>query len=138
MLKLVDYEYYQNTYGGTSIPSASIFNQYSLKASSKVNYYTSNRIDADIMSQESLGDNIRNTTCEIAELLYSQDQLIAKLNSDTSIKASETVGPHSVSYVNKFSLQSQRILSNNELEKECYKICYINLVQTGLMYRGTF
>lgn len=137
MLNLVTYEYYTNTYGGTSIPSAS-FNKYSLKASSKINHYTSNRITEDIMSQEPLGDNIKNTACEIAELLYSQDQLIANQNNDVSIKASETVGPHSISYVNKLSLQSQRILSSNELEKESYKICYTNLVQTGLMYRGVF
>lgn len=137
MLNLVTYEYYQNTYGGTSIPSAS-FNKYSLKASSKINHYTSNRINEEIMNQEPLGDNIKNTACEIAELLYSQDQLIANLNNSESIKASETVGPHSVTYVNKFNLQSQRILTSDELDKECYKICYTNLVQTGLMYRGIY
>lgn len=132
MLNLVDYEYYSKIYGGSSIPESS-FNKYSLKASSKVNHYTFNRIN-----DSNIDDNIRNATCEIIDLLVSQDQLIAKQSDDTLTKASETVGPHTVSYVNKSNLQAQRILNSNDLEKECYKICYTYLADTGLMYRGVY
>ena len=58
------------------------------------------------------------------------------LSSDTKIKASETVGPHSVTYINKTSYQEKKILSNEELEYQCYQICLKHLALTGLMYRG--
>jgi len=132
MLKeLVDYTYYILKYGGDSSIPRSSFKEYSLKASSKINYFTFNRINSAI-----LDDNIRNTTCEICNLLFVQDKLQAKLNDDKSVKASETVGPHSVTYVNKTNLQIDKILSKEELDKECYRICYEHLAHTGLMYRG--
>ncbi len=131
LTELVDYEYYSKTYEDSSIPESS-FKKYSLKASSKVNYYTSNRINELILS-----DNIRNTVCEIAELIYKQDLLKTNILDNSSKEvASETVGPHSKSYVNKSNLQSQHILSESELDRECYKICYEYLVHTGLMFRG--
>ena len=130
LTKLVDYEYYSKNYGGSSIPESS-FQKKVIEASSKVNYYTSNRINKDV-----LNDNIRNTTCEIAEFIYSQDILKEKVLSDEKSKASETVGPHSVTYVNNKSYQEKRILTNDELDYECYKICYRYLVLTGLMCRS--
>lgn len=127
---LIDYEYYSKKYGGSSIPESS-FQKKAIEASSKVNYYTSNRINKDV-----LNDNIRNTICEIAEFIYSQDILKEKVLSDEKSKASETVGPHSVTYVNNKSYQEKRILTNDELDYECYKICYRYLVLTGLMCRS--
>ncbi|MGM9879490.1 MAG: hypothetical protein ACI31R_05680 [Bacilli bacterium] len=128
---LVDYEYYSKIYGGSSIPESS-FKKEVIDASSKINYYTSNRINKDI-----LDDNIKNTTCEIAELIYSQNQLKEKvLSSEQKEKASETVGPHSVTYINKTSYQEKKILSAEELEYQCYQICLKHLALTGLMYRG--
>lgn len=129
LTELVNYNYYKDTYGGSSIPESS-FKNIIIEASSKVNHYTSSRITAEILNEQ-----IQNTTCEIAELLFNQKELITHLNDDTS-KASETVGPHSVSYLNKSTIQSQQILSKKELEIECYRICYRYLVHTGLMYRG--
>lgn len=131
MLNLIDYEYYSKTYGGSSIPESS-FNEYSLKASSKVNHYTFNRIN-----ESNINDNIRNTACEIIDLLFSQVHLIKK-QVDDKIIASETVGPHSINYVNNSSSKEKRILSQEELEKECYRICYEYLASTGLMYRGVY
>lgn len=130
LTELVDYEYYTKTYGGSSIPESS-FKEHSINASSKINQYTSRRIN-----EENINDNIKNTACEVANLLFEQEQLKAKLNNDKFSVASETVGPHSITYINKSSLQAQRILSSAELEKECYKICYNHLAHTGLMYRG--
>lgn len=130
LTKIVDYDYYSDTYEGSSIPGSS-FNKYSISASSKVNFYTSNRID-----ETNLDNNIKNTICEIAEILYKQDVLIEKTENDTKEIASETVGPHSVSYVNKSGIQIQRILSTEELERKIYSICYEKLANTGLMFRG--
>ncbi|MBR1386305.1 MAG: hypothetical protein IJ568_05705 [Bacilli bacterium] len=129
----ITYINYQKIYGGNIIPNNS-FKKYSSNASSRIAYFTSNRV-SKVENAEILL-NVFSATCEIAELLYNQDQLIAKQNDDTSTKASETVGPHSVSYVNKSNLQSQRIMKSNELEQECYKICSRYLAKYGLMYRG--
>ena len=61
-----------------------------------------------------------------------------KIISDDKLKASETVGPHSVTYVNNKTYQEKSILTSDEIDYECYKICYRYLVNTGLMYRGAF
>ena len=66
---LIDYDYYTKQYGGSSIPESS-FNKESIKASSRVNYYTKNRIN-----EENINDDIKNATCEIADFIYSQDTL---------------------------------------------------------------
>lgn len=132
MLELVDYKYYQSDYEGSSIPESS-FRKMVIKASEKINYYTQNRI-----SNENITDTIRNTTCQIAELIFEQESLKEKIvNYDENKEvASETLGPKSISYVNKSSQQSNLIMSSDELEKEIYKICYQSLVHTGIMYRG--
>lgn len=130
LTKIVDYDYYSDVYGGSSIPESS-FDKYSINASSKVNHYTSNRINESI-----LNDNIKNTICELADVLYRQDLLIEKTENDTKEISSETVGPHSVSYTSKSNVQAQRIMSTEELEKKCYSICYEKLANTGLMFRG--
>ncbi len=133
MLELVDYEYYKTIYEGSSIPESS-FKKMVIEASNKVNYYTQDRINSD-----NITNKIRNVTCEIAELIFEQENLKEKIiNYDESNKeiASETLGPRSISYVNKSSQQSNLINSKDELEREIYKICYQSLVRTGLMYRG--
>ena len=62
--------------------------------------------------------------------------LIENAENNTKEIASETVGPHSVSYVNKSGIQIQRILSTEELGEKIYSICYEKLANTGLMFRG--
>lgn len=129
---LIDYDYYTKQYGGSSIPESS-FNKESIKASSRVNYYTKNRIN-----EENINDDIKNATCEIADFIYSQDTLKENVIGNNSDKASETVGPHSVTYINKSSIQDKHILSDSELDKECYQICLRQIGYTGLMYRGVY
>ena len=139
---LVDYKYYSSTecYGGSSIPESS-FKPKAIEASNKVNYYTFNRIDEEILNQEKIGDNIKDITCQIAELLFEQEKLKNKV-SQSSIEskevASETLGPHSISYVNKANIQAAQILSEEELESKIYKIVYQALIHTSLMYRGIY
>lgn len=129
LTELVDYDFYIDNYEGSSIPESS-FKNMSIKASAYVNKNTYNRI-----KESNIDDNIKNCTCEIADLLYSQD--IKKLKiEDIKMVASETVGKHSKTYVNNSNLIDKQILSDSELETSCYKICYKYLVSTGLMYRG--
>ncbi len=130
LTKLIDYNYYSKIYGGSSIPESS-FDKYSIKSSSQINLFTSNRITDD-----NITESIKNAVCEVAELIYNQEMLVNKIEDDSKEVASETVGPHSKSYVNKSNLKSQRILTKEELNKECYRICYTYISSTGLMFRG--
>lgn len=129
LTKLVDYDYYFYKYGGSSIPAPS-FGGMSIRASVYINRYTYNRVNND-----NLNDMVRNATCEIAELLYSQDRKKENIENNKII-ASETVGSHSKNYVNNLSLIDKQILTEKELESACYRICYKHLATTGLMYRG--
>lgn len=126
---LVDYDYYTDTYEGSSIPESS-FNNYAIKASTYVNKNTFNRITKD-----DVDEIIKNCTCEVAELLYSQDKKKQTL-TDNKIVASETVGSHSKTYVNNLSYVDKDVLTESELETNIYRICYRYLIATGLMYRG--
>lgn len=130
LTKLIDYNYYSKVYGGSSIPESS-FDKYSTKSSSQINLFTSNRITDD-----NITESIKNAVCGVAELIYNQEMLVNKIEDDSKEVASETVGPHSKSYVNKSNLKSQRILTKEELNKECYRICYTYISNTGLMFRG--
>ena len=129
---LIDYDFYTKKYGGSSIPESSFLKKAN-DASSKVNYYTFNRINED-----NVNDNIRNTACQVAELLFEQEKLKLKLYSDEKEISNESMGPRSIGYVNKTNLLSNRVLNEEELGKSIYNICYQNLVYTGLMYRGVF
>lgn len=130
----VEYSDYKSEYKGILIPKDS-FDSFAMKASSIVNYYTFDRIDKENIEDHVL-IKVIFATCEIAELLYEQNQLKENQNDDKSIVASETVGPHSKTYVNKSNLQSQRILNKKDLDVECYNICLKHLSRSGLMYRG--
>ena len=129
-----EYSDYKSEYKGIIIPKDS-FDSYAMKASSRINYFIFNRINLETI-EDSILIKVIFATCEIAELLYNQEQLIQKQNDDKITIASENVGPHSKTYVNKSNLQAQRILNNKELEKEGYNICLKYLSRTGLMYRG--
>lgn len=130
----VEYSDYKSEYKGILIPKDS-FDSFAMKASSVVDYYTFNRINIETI-EDTLLTKVIFATCEIAELLYEQNQLKENQNDDKSIVASETVGPHSKTYVNKSNLQSQRILNKKDLDVECYNICLKHLSRSGLMYRG--
>ncbi len=135
---LANYEYYITTYGGSSIPSPS-FPKKVMEASSKVNYYTFNRINDEILQDEIVGNTIHNITCQISDLLFEQENLKLKIvNDENKEVASESLGPRSISYVNQSNLKEKHILSEEELEQKIYKIIYQALVHTGLMYRGAY
>lgn len=135
---LANYEYYIADYGGSSIPSPS-FPKKVMEASDKVNYYTFNRIDKEVLQDEIIGNAIRNITCQIADLLFEQEKLKLKIvNDENKEVASESLGPRSISYVNKSNLKANQLLSEEELEDKIYKIIYQALVHTGLMYRGVY
>lgn len=133
MLKLIEYKDYQDYIGNSeanNVPESS-FDKYCVDSCRRIIRYTSNRINKDNITED-----IKVTICQMIDLLYSQDKLISKMNDDKTDISSESVGPHSKSYVNKASFREKQILSMNELDRQCYIICYNNLVHTGLMFRG--
>lgn len=112
----VDYEFYKNEYEGSIIPQNS-FKALALKASAFLDYITFDRIH----DLEEVEDNIRFATCSIMESMQ-------KFNNDGGIKASESTGNYSVSYVvNNMPSSEGQIY---------YKEAEMYLGNTGLLYRG--
>lgn len=127
----VDYKFYSDTFKGTNIPKES-FEKLAQEASRKINCFTYGRIKED-----SITDGIKSATCSVADVLYEQKKLKSKIQDENQKEvSSETVGPHSKSYVNKTNLQSQLIKSERELNCSLHRICKEFLGDTGLMYPG--
>lgn len=115
----VTYEYYNSTYGGSTIPSEQ-FTSYERKARTFLNQITFDRLTGESVT---ITDNVKECLCEIMECNYNLD------NSEQTIQ-SETVDSHSVTYaVNK------TVLEETEQQKY-YKIAKRYLSNTGLLYRG--
>lgn len=134
MKELTNYEYYMVDYKSELVPQES-FDKLMIKATSRVNYFTSNRISSSTLEDENISTQVQNCVCEIIELLYTQEQLKEALVEKKQVQ-SETVGPISKTYSNNLNLISQRILNDTELDESIYQICVTYLGHTGLMYRG--
>lgn len=134
-MSYVNYNYYTNNFYGTLIPETN-FNKKALEASSKVKYFTSNKID-----RNNISDDIKNATCTIAELLYKQekmkDSITNQIDENKKI-ASETLGPRSITYSDNTQEISKMILSDSDLNKKILQICREYLSNTELMYRGFY
>lgn len=130
-MSYVDYKFYKENFNGASIPEQS-FNKLAIEASRKIKCFTFNRITEDTITED-----IKLATCSVADTLYKQEQLKNKIQDEKQKElSSETVGPHSKSYVNKSNLQTQLIKSERELNKTLYQICKEYLSDTDLMYPG--
>lgn len=126
MKSYVDFDYYSKEYNGTLIPKES-FDKMSVEASQKINYFTQNRIVEE-------KEVIKYTTCLIADEIMKNENLKNTISNDKEV-ASESVGPHSVSYVNKATIQKEQIKDYITLNRCLYNICLENL-PNELMYRG--
>ena len=126
MKSYVDFDYYSKEYNGTLIPEKS-FPKASVEASQKINYFTQNRIVEKT-------EVIKYTTCLIADEIMKNENLKNTISNDKEV-ASESVGPHSVSYVNKVTIQKEQIKDDITLNRCLYNICLENL-PNELMYRG--
>lgn len=116
MTSFVDYKYYKDTYGGTSVPS-SIFTRLAIQASYKVNNYTMGRAE----KLENPTEEIKLATCSVIDKIYA-------IENDGGVKVSETVGKHSVTYSDSSS--------NTTEDKLYYRTALTYLANTGLLYRG--
>jgi len=112
----VTYEYYLGTYGGRHASTVA-FPGLEVRASSLVNYLTTNRVTEDTLTEP-----IKMAVCEIVDALEKLDQ------TDGRVITSESVGTsQSMSYdVSKTSPELTRAKS----------ILMRYIGHTGLMYRG--
>ncbi len=109
-----DYTHYTQQFRGQMIPEAA-FLALARKTSSYLDYVTFNRLRRMAI----VPDEAKDACCALAELLYKAEETEGKAI------AAETVGKHSVSYVEQESIKQQM-----------QGIASQYLAHTGLMYRG--
>jgi hypothetical protein len=123
MTAYADFEYYQDTYGGTAIALAD-FSALAIRASYMIDYLTLDRasdvIDADTPAADVTA--IKLATCAIADCIQDINERSGQIQS-------EKVGGYSVTYTPTptSSLSDDARMS---LAAKRY------LAKTGLMYRG--
>ena len=117
MNQYADYVFYCNDYCGYKIKTASEFNRMAIEASAYLDQITLGRIcEPD--------EAVKMAVCAISDVNFSQ----FKYENEKEV-ASETVGPHSVSYVKKSKTKS-------DFQKEKLEKANLYLANTGLLYRG--
>lgn len=119
MKQYADYSFYQNVFKGKLINSEDAFDRTAIEASLFLNESTLGRINEPVVI-----DEVKMAVCAVAEIIHKE----YVQNNEDQI-ASESVGPHSVSYVKK-------IKTAEEYTKEKQKVVRLYLSGTGLLYRG--
>ena len=132
-----DYEYYANTFLGTSIEPTS-FDRYAKRASDYIDYITFGK--AEKFSDDS---RVKDACCAIAEQMQLEEkaQNIVTNSLDNAIAnngevTSETVGEWSVSKTTGLSAAASSKDYRSALRGEMYAIAQQYLLTTGLLYRG--
>ncbi|NFS12786.1 hypothetical protein FDE77_16355 [Clostridium botulinum] len=116
MQNYVDYNFYKESYGGTSVPQGS-FLRFSVKASAYIDKITFGRVK-----------RLENIPTEVKFAICSTMDCMKKIEDDGGVISSESEGNHSVSYVDGISTMSE--------EKKLYETAILFLADTGLLYRG--
>ena len=127
MATYVDFTYYEDTFQGTTVASGD-FDALALRASAVIDRLTFQRAAAIITADEVAADvtGIKMATCAVLDELYNQSQA----DSDKAIK-SESVGGHSVSYVDNAELKK----TNLDKQRDAAKLW---LESTYLMFPGFY
>ena len=125
----VDFIYYRDSFGGTTIPEAN-FNKYERKARVFIDDVTFDRLKNDATL---IDDTVKECLCEIMECNYKLEQEEAE--TDGKLISSETIDQHSITY-------AVSDIEKNEVDKsrinftKFYTIARQYLSNTGLLYRG--
>lgn len=123
MAVYIDYEFYQDTYGGSVIALAD-FQGLATRASHMIDHLTMGRAATVIEDDDDVDmiEAIQLATCAVAET-------IQEVNTKAGQIVSEKVGPHSVTYMptptNSLSDDARMSMAAKRY-----------LARTGLMYRG--
>lgn len=131
MSNYIDSTYYYDTYNGELIPHEE-FEKYAMKASSIIRNRILNR---DIKKYEEI---IKNTTCQVADLLFNQNEFEEKIKSVASgtekVITSEKVGDYSRN-ISATTIDDLKKLSL-DTKKKIDEVIEENLFFTGLLYMG--
>ena len=125
----VDFIYYRDSFGGTTIPEAN-FIKLERKARVFIDDVTFDRLKNDATL---IDDTVKECLCEIIECNYKLDQEEAETGG--KLISSETIDQHSVTY-------AVSDVEKNEVDKsrinftKFYNIARQYLSNTGLLYRG--
>lgn len=131
MSNYIDSTYYYSTYNGELIPHEEL-EKYVMKASSIIRNRILNR---DIKNYEEI---VKNTTCQVADLLFNQNEFEERIKSVASgtekVITSEKVGDYS----RNISATTLTDLKNLSLDtkKKIDEVIEENLFFTGLLYMG--
>lgn len=117
MNSYADYTFYIDNYHGNCIKSADEFKRLVIEASGYLNQITLGRIKEPT-------DEVKIATCAIADVCYRQ----SKADTEKDV-ASESVGPHSITYVKKTK-------TYEDYQREKLEKARLYLANTGLLYRG--
>lgn len=118
---MVDYEYYRDIYRSRNPVSSVDFASFEREAYNLVKYYSFNRVK--VVTDPDLLEDIKITICKLV------DNLAHQANSMTTDKIkSESIDSLSVTYADSESKVSP--------ELQLYQIIDVNLVHSGLLYRG--
>lgn len=112
-----DFEYYRTQYNGTLITDKNQFERQAIEACCLIDEMTMGRIRA-------ASDEVKRAVCAVCEISYRED----KQDQEAQI-ASESVGPHSVSYVKQTKSKADFLSEKRAIIKRY-------LWRTGLLYRG--
>ena len=125
----VDFIYYRDSFGGTTIPEAN-FIKLERKARVFIDDVTFDRLKNDTAL---IDDTVKECLCEIIECNYKLEQEEAETGG--KLISSETIDQHSVTY-------AVSDIEKNEVDKsrinftKFYNIARQYLSNTGLLYRG--
>lgn len=126
MYPTVDYQTdYKGTYGGTLIETENEFKQYALESCNFINELSLGKFVDTEWAGAQLA-KAKMCICALSDYLKKDSQRI-----ENSMKSSETVGPHSVSY--NPSIFAKK---NEEVYIEKKKIAYTWLASSGIFYSG--
>lgn len=122
-MQFVDFEYYKTKFKG--LLQEDEFNQLAREASAIVNRLTMRRINADALQGQPYEKDVKDCTCAVAEKIEEMQR-----KEEAAKIASETIGPHSVTFGNE--------AKTTEAEKqiEYKRVVEMYLFGTGLLYRG--
>ena len=122
-MQFVDFEYYKNKFKGSLQEDE--FNQLAREASAIVNRLTMRRINADALQGQTYEKDVKDCTCAVAEKIEEMQR-----KEEAAKIASETIGPHSVTFRNEAKM------TEAEKKIEYKRVVEIYLFGTGLLYRG--
>jgi hypothetical protein len=128
----VDYNYYTNTFGSSTIPETS-FSSYERLARVSLDNFTFNRLKND---NTLITDDVKECLCVMIEKAYSVDQEQAMSSDGTGklISSASTDGLNTTYAIS--DLQKNEIDQFQITKVKLYNIAKEYLWSTGLLYRG--